>query len=73
MLPSASTRPCERQMTWSASRNARSGRCVEKISARGLSCGAVQRAEGTYVDAVYAYHKAVAALEEAVGPPLRQS
>ena len=35
--------------------------------------GAVQRAEGTYVDAVYAYHKAVAALEEAVGQPLRQS
>ena len=33
--------------------------------------GAVQRAEGTYVDAVYAYHKAVAALEEAVGRPLR--
>lgn len=33
--------------------------------------GAVQRAEGTYVDAVYAYHKAVAALEEAVGQPLR--
>jgi outer membrane protein TolC len=35
--------------------------------------GAVQRAEGTYVDAVYAYHKAVVALEEAVGQPLRQS
>ena len=33
--------------------------------------GAVQRAEGTYVDAEYAYHKAVAALEEAVGRPLR--
>jgi outer membrane protein len=33
--------------------------------------GAVQRAEGTYVDAVYGYHKAVAALEEAVGRPLR--
>jgi len=33
--------------------------------------GAVQRAEGTYVDAVYGYHKAVAALEEAVGQPLR--
>lgn len=33
--------------------------------------GAVQRAEGTYVDAVFAYHKAVAALEEAVGRPLR--
>ena len=32
---------------------------------------AVQRAEGTYVDAVFAYHKAVAALEEAVGRPLR--
>ena len=32
---------------------------------------AVQRAEGTYVDAVYGYHKAVAALEEAVGRPLR--
>ena len=33
--------------------------------------GAVQRAEGTYVDAVYGFHKAVAALEEAVGQPLR--
>ena len=33
--------------------------------------GSVQRAEGTYVDAVYAYHKAIAALEEAVGQPLR--
>jgi len=33
--------------------------------------GAVQRADGTYVDAVYGYHKAVAALEEAVGQPLR--
>lgn len=33
--------------------------------------GAVQRAEGTYVDAVYGFHKAVAALEEAVGRPLR--
>jgi len=32
---------------------------------------AVQRAEGTYVDAVFAYHKAVAALAEAVGRPLR--
>lgn len=32
---------------------------------------AVQRADGTYVDAIYAYHKAVAALEEAVGQPLR--
>jgi len=35
--------------------------------------GAVQRAEGTYIDAVYAYHKAMVALEEAVGQPLRQS
>jgi outer membrane protein len=35
--------------------------------------GSVQRAEGTYIDAVYAYHKAIAALEEAVGQPLRQS
>jgi len=33
--------------------------------------GAVQRADGTYVDALYAYHKAVVALEEAVGQPLR--
>jgi len=32
---------------------------------------AVQRAEGTYVDAVFAYHRAVAALAEAVGRPLR--
>ncbi|HET9293967.1 MAG TPA: TolC family protein [Gemmatimonadales bacterium] len=31
----------------------------------------VQRAEGDYVNAVYAYHKAVAALEAAVGRPLR--
>lgn len=33
--------------------------------------GAVQRADGSYVDAVYAYHKAVVALELAVGQPLR--
>jgi outer membrane protein len=33
---------------------------------------AVQRAEGDYVNAVYDYHKAVAALEAAVGRPLRQ-
>src|SRR5690242_2737973 len=32
---------------------------------------AVQRAEGDYVNAVYDYHKAVAALEAAVGRPLR--
>jgi outer membrane protein len=32
---------------------------------------AVQRAEGDYVNAVYDYHKAVAALESAVGRPLR--
>ncbi|HEX6104633.1 MAG TPA: TolC family protein [Gemmatimonadales bacterium] len=32
---------------------------------------AVQRAEGDYVTAVYDYHKAVAALEAAVGRPLR--
>jgi outer membrane protein len=32
---------------------------------------AVQRAEGDYVNAVYDYHKAIAALEEAVGRPLR--
>lgn len=31
----------------------------------------VQRAEGDYVNAVYAYHKAVVALEAAVGRPLR--
>ena len=31
----------------------------------------VQRAEGDYVNAVYDYHKAVAALEAAVGRPLR--
>lgn len=32
---------------------------------------AVQRAEGDYVNAVYEYHRAVAALEAAVGRPLR--
>jgi outer membrane protein len=32
---------------------------------------AVQRAEGDYINAVYAYHKAIAALEAAVGRPLR--
>jgi len=32
---------------------------------------AVQRAEGDYVNAVYAYHKALTALEAAVGQPLR--
>jgi len=32
---------------------------------------AVQRAEGDYINAVYDYHKAVAALEAAVGRPLR--
>jgi outer membrane protein len=32
---------------------------------------AVQRAEGDYVNTVYDYHKAVAALEAAVGRPLR--
>jgi outer membrane protein len=32
---------------------------------------AVQRAEGDYVNAVYDYHKAIAALESAVGRPLR--
>jgi len=32
---------------------------------------AVQRAEGDYVNAVYAYHRALAALEAAVGRPLR--
>jgi outer membrane protein len=32
---------------------------------------AVQRAEGDYVNAVYAYHLAIAALEQAVGRPLR--
>jgi outer membrane protein len=32
---------------------------------------AVQRAEGDYVNAVYDFHKAVAALEAAVGRPLR--
>ncbi|MBA3345652.1 MAG: TolC family protein [Gemmatimonadales bacterium] len=31
----------------------------------------VQQAEGDYVNAVYDYHKAVAALEAAVGRPLR--
>jgi outer membrane protein len=31
----------------------------------------VQRAEGDYVNAVYDYHKAVAALEAAIGGPLR--
>lgn len=33
---------------------------------------AVQQAEGDYVNAVYDYHKAIAALEAAVGRPLRQ-
>ena len=32
---------------------------------------AVQRAEADYVTAVYDYHKAIAALEAAVGRPLR--
>jgi outer membrane protein len=32
---------------------------------------AVQSAEGDYINAVYAYHKAIAALEGAVGRPLR--
>jgi outer membrane protein len=32
---------------------------------------AVQRAEGDYINAVYAYHRALAALEAAVGRPLR--
>jgi outer membrane protein len=32
---------------------------------------AVQRADGSYIDAVFAYQKAVVALEEAVGQPLR--
>jgi outer membrane protein TolC len=32
---------------------------------------AVQQAEGDYVNAVYAYHRALAALEAAVGQPLR--
>jgi len=32
---------------------------------------AVQRAEGDYVNAIYDYHKALAALEAAVGRPLR--
>jgi outer membrane protein len=33
---------------------------------------AVQRAEGDYVNAIYDYHKSLAALESAVGRPLRQ-
>jgi len=33
---------------------------------------AVQRAEGDYVNAIYDYHKSLAALEAAVGRPLRQ-
>lgn len=32
----------------------------------------VQRAEGDYVNSIYDYHKALAALESAVGRPLRQ-
>jgi outer membrane protein TolC len=32
---------------------------------------AVQRAEGDYITAVYDYHKAIAALEGAVGRSLR--
>ncbi len=32
---------------------------------------AIQRAEGDYVNAVYEYHRAIAALEAAVGRPLR--
>ena len=42
--------------------------------AAALDCGepaAVARVEGDYVNAVYAYHKAIAALEYAVGRPLR--
>ena len=32
---------------------------------------AVQQAEGDYVNSIYDYHKAIAALEAAVGRPLR--
>ena len=32
---------------------------------------AIQQAEGDYVNAVYFYHKAIVALEAAVGRPLR--
>jgi outer membrane protein len=32
---------------------------------------AIQRAEGDYVNAIYSYHIAIAALEAAVGRPLR--
>jgi outer membrane protein len=44
-----------------------SGNALEVTDAQA----AVARAEGDYVNAVYAYHKAIAALEYAVGRPLR--
>ena len=44
-----------------------SGSALEVSDARN----SVQRAEGDYVNAVYEYHKAIAALELAVGRSLR--
>jgi outer membrane protein TolC len=44
-----------------------SGNALEVTDAQA----AIVRAEGDYVNAVYAYHKAIAALEYAVGRPLR--
>lgn len=44
-----------------------SGSALEVSDAQNV----VQRAEGDYVNAVYDYHKAIAALELAVGRPLR--
>ncbi len=43
------------------------GAALEVVDAQA----AVQRAEGDYVTAVYDYHRALAALEAAVGRPLR--
>jgi outer membrane protein len=45
-----------------------SGTALEVADAQN----SVQRAEGDYVNAIYDYHKALAALEAAVGRPLRQ-
>ncbi|MFZ5625569.1 MAG: TolC family protein [Gemmatimonadota bacterium] len=44
-----------------------SGTALDIIDAQN----SVQRAEGDYISAVYGYHRAIAALEEAVGRPLR--
>lgn len=44
-----------------------SGTALDIVDAQN----AVQRAEGDYLTAVYSYHRAITALEEAVGRPLR--